>query len=184
MKPARQQQPSVITGPDFGPAVVRKPSGALRHLPLANQVVIEDRPDPSQPDRGRTPITVRGARRYDGILAMFGSRSPQFIAAERFRDDCAKAGGARAEAGEASVRLAFDPGRYGPSDAQIDAQARARAAWQAMGLVATGVVSWVVLGNGSLATYEQAKGGKKGRASMILGAALDRLVAHYDAADR
>ena len=63
--------------------------------PTRPDVVVEQRPDPDRPDRGRTQHTVRGARRYDGILSLFGATSPEYRAAERYRDDNAIAAGVR-----------------------------------------------------------------------------------------
>ena len=146
------------------------------------EIEIADRPDPDRPDRGKTPPMVRGARRHDGVKVLFGDRSPEFIAAERFRDDCALAAGIR-ESFEVTVHTGFNPERYGFSQAQLDALRRAEDAWQAIGLVATGVVGWVVLGSGSVHTYTQRYAVSNRIARRWLENALARLVAYYEAVD-
>lgn len=172
------------TGPDYGPTVTRTPDGKIRHLPSAAEVVIEDRPDPEQPDRGRTPITVCGARRYDAVLTIYGPKSSQFVAACRLRADCEAADGARESADNASVRAAFDAARYGPTDKQLDAIARKAAALQAMGKAVARVVSALILGCMSAKQFEAEERLRHGTGSLLLKEALDRLVTHYDRIDQ
>lgn len=172
---------AVAPGADYGPGLTMDARGRLRSWGGAAEVVVEDRPDPDKPDRGRTPITVRGARRHDAVLAVFG-KSAELEAAERFRDDCAAASGIRQ--GVAIVRSGFDQWHYGPPDQQLDAQSRARAAWQAMGMEHAGLVSFVVLGCVSLARFADVHEIGRRVARIRLSEALSRLVAHYAGEDQ
>ena len=63
--------------------------------PTHPSIVVEHRPDPDRPDRGRSQHTIRGAsalRRR--ALPSSAIASPEFHAAERYRDDNAIAAGA------------------------------------------------------------------------------------------
>jgi hypothetical protein len=162
---------------------VRDKRGRLRSWHGAAHVVIEDRRDPARPDTGKTPPLVRGARRYDGIAKLFGARSPEHDAAERFRDDCAAATGARS-AELTGARPAFDPSKITISQWQLDGQSRASAAWRAIGATCAGVAAWVVLGNGSLNGYADKRGIAKATARVWLDEALASLVDHYGLATR
>lgn len=165
---------------DYGPSFHRLPNGEVKRIAGAAEIIIADRPDPDRPDRGRTPPMIRGARRYDGIQHLFGDKSPEMQAAERFRDDCAVASGARSGS-RAVVGVAAHSG--GPSDAVMDALGRAGDAWHAMGASVSAVVAWVVLGNGSLASFEKAYQVRHGTGATKLREALDRLIAHYGEGD-
>jgi hypothetical protein len=82
----------------------------------------------------------------------------------------------------------FDPSRYGPSDAVLDAVTRAAAAWGAIPLSHYPLTDALVLGHMSLDAVEadrRARGCKrrKGWAATELRVILDALVAHYDAVD-
>ena len=166
---------------DYGPAVTRDDRGAIHVLRGAAEIEIVDRPDPDAPQR-----TVRGARRYDALddMRRRGSISEsELVAAERFRTDCAQAAGARGGFDGAGGRTGFNPSSYGPSDAQIDAQTRARKAWQAIGMTASGVMAWVLLGNASLRSYVAGNNVSKGAASKSLRDGLARLADHYAETD-
>lgn len=174
----RTLNPTPPDGIDYGPAVVRGPDGSIRPWPGAAAIVLEDRVDPDAITRD-----VRAARRRDGLRDLLSRKSitvQQWDAAERFRNDLATAAGARVIAEKAGVRVAFDATRYGPTEYQIDAQARVRAAWRHVGLIASGVVSWVVVSGGSVGDYDAAtrRRGRSGTA-MLIGA-LNRLAAYYD----
>ena len=149
--------------------------------PTRPDVVVEQRPDPDRPDRGRTQHTVRGARRYDGILSLFGATSPEYRAAERYRDDNAIAAGARLS--ERSLVRSTSPTAHEPSAAVLDALERVRAASDAMGKRAMPVIIWCVLGNQSLASYERTRRTRHGASAATLRLALAALADHYDRAD-
>jgi hypothetical protein len=144
---------------------------------VRRDVVREDRPDPEAPKR-----TIRGGRRMDGLLDMHTRKQitdAQWTGAERFRDDLAVSQGARIQADQAGIRVVFSASRYGPTERQLDAQARVRGAWQATGLALAGVVSWVIVSGASVSDYAQAKAMRKQRACDMLDAALDRLAVFY-----
>ncbi len=168
---------------DYGPAFHRLSNGEIKRVAGAAEVEIADRPDPDRPDRGRTPPVVRGARRYDGVQSMFGDKSPEFKAAERFRDDCAIASGARPNAGGMLGAAGVASHSGGPSDAVLDALARVGDAWHAMGASLSAVVAWVILGNGSIATYERGYQLRHGAGSVQLRSAVERLMGHYATLD-
>src|SRR5574337_20735 len=93
---------------DFGPT--RDDLGrALGGYAL--EVDIADRPDPDRPDTGRTQHQIRGARRHEAVKAVYGDKSPELRAADRFRDDCAQATGARVDGSRAALRVQGG-GRY------------------------------------------------------------------------
>ena len=149
--------------------------------PTHPSIVVEHRPDPDRPDRGRSQHTIRGARRYDGVLSLFGDRSPEFHAAERYRDDNAIAAGVRLS--DAPVVRFRGHTSGGPSDAILDALERVAAASHAMGRTAMPVVIWVVLGNQSLASFERTRRTRHGASAATLRLALAALADHYDRAD-
>ncbi|WP_424139380.1 hypothetical protein [Roseomonas chloroacetimidivorans] len=69
-------------------------------------------------------------------------------------------------------------------DHQRQAMRRAQDAWQkAIGLIASGVVSWVVISNGTLDDYASCKGMRRQTAAETLGDALDRLADFYQVGD-
>ena len=149
--------------------------------PTRPDLVVEQRPDPDRPDRGRTQHTIRGARRYDGVLSLFGDRSAEYRAAERYRDDNAIASGARL--GERSLVRSTSPNRHEPSAAVLDALERVRAASDAMGRTAMPVIIWTVLANQSLASYERTRRTRHGASAATLRLALAALADHYDRQD-
>ena len=149
--------------------------------PTRPDVVIEQRPDPDRPDRGRTQHTIRGARRYDGIRSLFGDTSPEYRAAERYRDDNAIAAGVRLT--ERSMVRSTSPTAHEPSAAVLDALERVRAASDAMGRTAMPVIIWTVLANQSLASYERTRRTRHGASAATLRLALAALADHYDRED-
>jgi len=163
---------------DYGPALTRDARGNLVSWRGAALVDVDTRPDGDHPTR-----EVVGARRRDGLIDLYTRGSldrAQFAAFARFRDDLSRADGARAHDDDSGVRAAFSAASYGPGDAQLDASARVAGAWQAMGLIAAGVVSWVVVSAGSVRDYETCKRQRNGSGAAMLRAAADRLIAYYD----
>ena len=134
--------------------------------PTRPDVVVEQRPDPDRPDHGRTQHTIRGARRYDGILSLFGANSPEYRAAERYREDYAIAAGVLLS--ERSMVRSTSPTAHEPSAAVLDALERVRAASDAMGKRAMPVIIWTVLGNQSLASYERTRRTRHGASAATL----------------
>ena len=166
--------------PDYGPTRddLGRPLGRL-----APEIEIADRPDPDRPDRSRTPPTVRGARRHDAVLAIYGPRSAEHRAAERFRDDCAMALGARIDGARAAFRVQSGTRYPEPSQAVLDALQRAQGAWSAIGLGGRRITLACILGGMPCRTYDATFGHAHGSASRRLAHALDRLIRHYDAVD-
>ncbi len=164
---------------DYGPLL------DTRGCPLygSRDIDILDRPDPDRPDTGRTQHTVRGARRHDAVAAVYGARSPELRAADRFRDDCAIASGAAQEGATGGLHGQWDPGRYGASDAVLDALQRARGAWQAIGLTLTGITGECILGNMKLETWCATYRRHHRTASRMLRDAISRLMEHYETLD-
>jgi hypothetical protein len=128
---------------------------------------------------------VRGAATGCARCARGQITAAQWHSVEDFRDDLARADGARLEANEAGIRVAVSPGRYGPTERQIDALTRVRGAVQAVGLAPLGgVLSWVVISGGTISDYAEAKGVRKQRACEMLDACLDHLAEFYTHAGR
>ena len=146
--------------------------------PTWPDVVVEQPLTQTAPDRGRTQHTIRGARRYDGILSLFGALSSEYrAAAERYRDrqcHCGRRGGLT----ERSMVRSRSPTAHEPSAAVLDALERVRAASDAMGKRAMPVVIWCVLGNQSLASYERTRRTRHGAPAATLRLALAALADH------
>ncbi len=154
------------------PAVDHGPAIMIRR----GEIVREDRADPDNANR-----TVAGTSRRDGLRTMWAKGlidGAEWHAATRFRDDLELASGARPNQGDnGGVRSTAR--HYEPGIAQIDAQTRVTGAWQAVGLVLTGVVSWVIVSRGTLSDYAECKGVRKERACQMLSTGLARLVVFY-----
>lgn len=124
---------------------------------------------------------ARGFRRRDGLRDLKARRvitDAHWVAAEQFRDDLDAADGAVVKPEIVSTTMCSTPG-YGPAMQQLEAQQRVRDGWQAVGLVLSGVFSWVVVSYGSIRDYETCKSVKHGRGSQLLVTALGRLADHY-----
>ncbi len=166
---------------DFGPsvqhaAIVGHDGTVLREARLEK----EFRPDPENPN-----ATVRGARRRDPLgdmLARGHVKIHQVMAAERFRDDLSLAEGARDGGRDMSGIRSADPTKYDVHPLQLDAMARVRAAWLAIGLARSGVVGACVVGRATVTAYAAEARMDRGRAAEMLRAALDDLDRHYDRA--
>ena len=144
---------------------------------------VGDRPDPDRPDRGRTQHVVRGARRHDAVRSIYGERSPELLAADRFRDDCAAASGARLDGERAAMRVQGGGRHPEPATAVLEAIDRARAAWAVIGLTDNSVVCECVLGSMAVSRFDRAYGLRNGTGAKRLAGALERLVSHYDGVD-
>lgn len=181
---ARRRKPGTPTK-DYGPDILRRPifgptAGKPAHLLRDSLVEVDTdgRADPTNP-----ALTVIGARRRDGLHVMWKRGNltyPQWLAADRFRDDWALAGGARIDTpDQAGVRVSGNPALMGPGDNQMNASVRVRGAWAAAGEAAHGVVSWVVVGNGTIDDYAEACAVGKERVRDLLKDALDRMADFY-----
>ncbi|MBX6382094.1 MAG: hypothetical protein IRZ07_03835 [Microbispora sp.] len=169
------------------------PGAARQHI--NGRLEIVDAPDP---DRPRTGAKIRRAQVYDPVKAAVRAwakdrsrRSPYrcYLAAERFRADLARAAADTPIPSHLRPRIAAG----GNGDAErrgvdwLAAKERVAAAWQAIGLAASGVVSWCVVPKpagegrayGTLEGYDECRGWRKGRASEELESALHRLADHY-----
>lgn len=159
---------------DYGPAVARV-GARLVETGVGGRVEIADRPDPDAPKR-----TIRGARRYDPVRSACVPAWMQ-AAAERFRDDVALADGVRD--GE-RVHVSSSGSAHGPAAAQIDAQTRAREAFQAIrdgecGAEAADAVRCMVLAGVPIEGYEAGRRLRRGEGRARLTVGLVRLAAHY-----
>ena len=170
---------------DHGPA----------HQRRRRRLEVVDAMDPANPNGPR----IRRARLRDPLRRMVKTGTLPFrlfVAAEVFREDCAKADGGE-DAGESFGR-ALDRAANGvPPEPPLSpwmrgnegkpgqwaAGERVRRAVQVVGIVAGGVFSWVVISRGTLDDYDRCKGQEKGAGSRVLKAALLRLADHYALGD-
>ena len=147
--------------------------------PTRPDVVVEQRPDPDRPDRGRTQHTIRGARRYDGVLSLFGANSSEYRAAERYRDDNAIAAGVRLT--ERSMVRSASPTAHEPSAAVLDALMRARGhpttPW---GAPRCRWIIWTVLANQSLRQRACARRTRHGASAANAAPGVGSAADHYD----
>ena len=142
-------------------------------------VLVEDRPDPKQPN-----VTIRGARRRDGLRLMWkrGQLSDaQMAAAEKYRDDAALASGARLSLPGDRVSTRTRGRNFEPPMAAVDALSRCRGAWKAVGLLSQPVVSWIVIGWGTVGGYAECKHMRDDRAAVLLKRGLDGMADYYTA---
>ena len=172
------------------PPALEEVAGRLDHGPVhqrkSRRLEVVDARDPSRPNGG----LIRRARVRDPLRRMVkaGHLSYRlYVAADQFRDDCQKAVGGRDMADALAAAAAGLPTSSPPwtrsNDAlpgQYEAGRRVEDAWRyAIGIVAGGVFSWVVISLGTLQDYERCKGMRKGQAAETLRAALERLADHY-----
>lgn len=165
---------------DYGPLLTT--TGRPRYAGPV-QYDVADRPDPDRPDTGRTPPTVRGASRHDAVRTAFGERSAEFLACERFRDDCAMATGARCDGGRASMRVQGGGKSPEPAQRQLDAMQRAHRAWAAFDRDLVVVASACILGAVGLRQFERDYRLRNGSAGRMLRDAVKCLLEHYKAVD-
>lgn len=131
--------------------------------------------------RARKPWQVTTFRRRDGLTTMWRAKHitrEQYIAGERFRRDLELSTGAKEASAGTGVRVSGG-GDYEPSMTQLDAQTRVRLALQAIGMIASAVVLWVVDRRGTLEGYAEEYRIRRQRVSDLWRAGMDRLVAHY-----
>ncbi|APH54880.1 Hypothetical protein GbCGDNIH9_1589 [Granulibacter bethesdensis] len=129
---------------------------------------------------------IRLRRRRDGLQLMHARGDlPQalFCAAERFRDEYARAQGISTGCRMTSLALgrvtsSAGPG-HGPAERQLLALRRCRAALSAVPERSRAVFVWVVVDWKTLGAYEQAHHMRNGRARPWLIEALDALADHY-----
>lgn len=185
--PRRRQRAGSPTASDHGPdhrhMPVRSPNGDLVR---PADLVVNTVPDP---DRPNTPATIRRARVRDPVRAMVAAGAPyrMLLAAERFRQDIERAAASKVPS---QLRPRITIGNGGgdpvPTNALL-AQARVAKAWQAVGLVYAGIMSWCVVPKpasaghtfGTIDGYAECRNMRRQRASDLLQDALTRLADHY-----
>lgn len=173
-------------GPDHRLRAIHATDGTV--LRPADLVVV-DAPDPAAPT---SAATIRRARVRDPVRSMVAAGAPYrlFLAAERFRRDLEWAEAYRVPSQlRPRITVAHQThqttGRELPS--ALMAGDRVRQAWQAIGMVYGGIVSWCVVPKpadqghtfGTLDGYATEKRMRRQDASALLGEALARLADHY-----
>lgn len=176
----------LLRGPDTGPA----------HQRRSRRLIVVDAVDPAQPTGPR----IRRARLRDPLRRMVRTGAIEYrlyVAADEFREDLERADGVRDQAealARALSRLAtglpapppLHPHSYSHEGVpgQWTSQQRVQKAWQqAIGLVAAGVVHWVVISRGTLTDYATCKGVRRSAAAATLKSALGRLADFYGIGD-
>jgi hypothetical protein len=166
--------------PESGFAVETIQAGKPKTIihPGAAAVTVENRPDPSIPDRN---VLVRGARRRLVLRDMLDHGTitkRHHDAATRFVDDLSMASGPSGVGNLSGVRTA--PGsRDGMSPAQAAAIRAVQQVVHLLGLNRDTVFWWVVVDNGSLRGYEERYQRQHGTARRWLTEALAALDRHY-----
>jgi hypothetical protein len=162
---------------DYGPSVTHDEDGRLLSQG-AGRVVLEDRPDPNNPQR-----LIRGAKRYSvihGLYARGRINRHQYQAAMRFVDDMAIAvGQSPADSLSRLGRCRGSGERSDPSQRVLDALTRVRRVVELLQLRRDGVFWWVVVWNGGVRQYDERYGLRFGTAAKWLRDALDALDRHY-----
>ncbi|MDT8330190.1 DUF6456 domain-containing protein [Roseomonas gilardii] len=170
---------------DHGPA----------HQRRRRRLEVVDALDPANPNGPR----IRRARLRDPLRRMVKTGTLPFrlfVAAEVFREDCAKADGGE-DAGESFGRALERAANGVPPEPPLSpwmrgnegkpgqwaAGERVRRALQAIGIVAGGVFSWVVISRGTLDDYCRCKGARRQDVGETLRRALARLADHYALGD-
>lgn len=170
-EPHPQNRDDRLRAADHGPAHQRR----SRRLEVVEGV------DPEHP----SGVSIRRARVRDPLRRMVRTGYLEyrcFLAAERFRADLEAANGA-VDSPFASGGSAPPWQRTNLRPRQIAAIRAAMRAWQdAIGLVAAGVVSWVVVSHGTVRDYEACRRMRNGEAGRMLRDALIRLADLYGVA--
>ncbi|MFH5949366.1 hypothetical protein [Roseomonas xinghualingensis] len=173
-------------GPDVGPSFQHRPAGRLETVYAV---------DPTQPKGPR----IRRARTKDPLRRMVKVGAIDYrlyVAADSFREDLERSEGGR-DMGEALARALSRAATDTPSPApapwlrsnhmapgQWSAQRRVQRAWrEAIGIIAGGVFSWVVISCGTLTDYATCKGIPRADATQTLKDALARLADFYAIGD-
>jgi hypothetical protein len=170
-------------GPEHRLRPVLAPSGAIVR---PADLVVTDATDPDQP---KAPHPIRRARVRDPVRSMVAAGAPYrlLLAAERFRRDIERAAASRVPS-QLRPRIGYSTGQGNPEPTgALMAQERVAAAWQAVGLVHAGIMSWCVVPKpaaaghtfGTLDGYAECRGVRRSRASDLLQDALGRLADHY-----
>jgi hypothetical protein len=179
----------VIDRADFGPGILLQALWERGRRLRGPEVAVEH--DVAEPDRPNR--RMRRARRVDPLDALArvdpatGRRTidrRQYEAAERLRDDAERAEAMTGGAGfgEAHVDCSLTTGRV--DLARLKALAALRCAIAAMrrgadGELACTVVTWVVLGGGTIEGYARHARMRRAAVPALLCAGLDRLADHY-----
>jgi len=155
--------------PDPDPARVLRDRGAVERAEW------DDPADTNE--RSAKPWQVSGWRRSDPVAAMFTRKSPEFEAAERLRRDVALADGARRHE-QLGTRIS-GTAPMTPTDVQIDAIARVRAACRCWTPSELDIASWCVVQQATVSSYAVRIRMRKETALARLRYALRALASHY-----
>ena len=145
---------------------------------LRGEVLREDRPDIEAPNR-----QLSGARRRDYLREMKARHvitAAEWEAVERFRDDLAIASGSGHGVTIETAGIRGTPG-YGPTERQVDAVTRVRAAFEGVGLLLAPMLLWCIVAGVSGREYARMRRVPRGRALVMLHDTLEKLAAVYDA---
>ncbi len=138
--------------------------------------------DPEQRNKfSKTPEKVVGFRRIDALVRLQrgGTINERHLAAAiKLRDDFEIGDGARPGCDRVVAGgQGQNPG--GPTDRQIDAMARYRAAVQAVGKTLSGILLHVVLENRTVKDWAEKRSRSLNSSTGYFVAAMDRLLDHY-----
>lgn len=155
---------------------------------LPPDLMVEYRPDPDAPNR-----TVRGVKRDDPLVRLFGANRKawsdvdrlRYWAAELYRDDWAIGEDGARHTGDTLPSLRTGgPGGYGPPDGRVDALTRLRDALEALPLKSRMVVRHVVILGRPMTKVEGHSGRSHAALRSSLMAGLDALAVHYEGMGR
>lgn len=170
---------------DYGALATRDPKGRVS-LPAG--LMVEDRPDPDAPNR-----TVRGVKRDDPLVRLFGANRKawsdvdrlRYWAAELYREDVAISDGARPDRPASwEERIDHASASYGPAKYQIDGETRRREAYAIVPSKARPVFDWVVVRCAPLVKMQGHSGRSHAALRSSLMAGLDALAVHYEGCGR
>ena len=153
-----------------------RPERVLRDRGAVERAEWDDPADTN--DRTRKPWQVAGWCRSDPVRGLFPPRSRERDAADRLRQDVDIASGLRAT--EQLAARVSGVGAMTPTEAQLDAIGRVRAACRVLTPGELEVVSWCAVEGASLTSYEARMRMRHGLASKMLRGALVSLADHYD----
>lgn len=138
-------------------------------------VMVEDAPDPDAPKR-----TIRRARAVwapDVLLRTQAIDKQMHDAAVRYMDSYQLGVLGAKDRSMVFVSRSGSPG--GMAEARLAAVTDWRKATQAVGIILSPILTWCVLGHGTLRGYAADCGGSREAAHRSLLAALDRLADHF-----
>ena len=171
-----------------GRNVASRPNGkVVEQVKVIREAIVQRAhwDDPAdQNERSKTARQVHHVRRVDPLLVLQGRgdvvTDRHIHAAERYRDDFEIASGARPGYERGETRSSSNPG--GPTEAQMGALARYRAATSSVSEKQARILAAVVLRGQDVTAYARGAEISRHRAMGHLEAALDGLVDFYEPA--